>query len=431
MKFLGRSLRAFGLVACFFGLVGCPLLAQNPVSPAASNPPPKFHTASRLVVVNVVVTDRDGKQISGLKKEDFQLFEDGKAQPLLVFESHETSSQPSAAPHLHPGADEQTTIPTLAGDGAINVILFDMLNTAAEDQRYARQELSEFLETLPQGQWVALFTLNDGSLRLVGDFTTPTQDMIAAINDLHPDVSSLLLDRSGERRRVNNVYSTPSAAYELPLNAAYDWPSNGNTLEQLAQEESSIGYADRWWADMRAHQTFDAMGEIASALSGYAGRKNLLWLSGGFPGTLPPNLKERRFEPFDYLAVFQKYSGKLESSQISVYPIDVRGVKSTGRPGIPNSSDYVFAAMDSQRAMDEIAAQTGGRAFYNTNDVTKAMEHSIEHGTIYYTLAYSPRNQKWNGAFRRITVSMQRPSAKLDYREGYYATKDLHPRTSR
>jgi hypothetical protein len=80
--------------------------------------------------------------------------------------------------------------------------------------------------------------------------------------------------------------------------------------------------------------------------------------------------------------------------------------------------------------MSEIAAQTGGRAFYNTNDLKAAMLQGVEHGANYYTLAYSPRNQKWNGAFRRITVKIDRPRVRLDYREGYYGTKDRMSQTS-
>ena len=220
-------------------------------------------------------------------------------------------------------------------------------------------------------------------------FTTPTHDLIAAVDHVHPIVSSMLLDTNHEGWRENSIYS-----------GSYEWPSNGNPLQVMARRNET-GW---WWRDMRAQQTFQAMGEIGGALSDYAGRKNLLWLSGGFPGTLPPNLKDPRFKSRDYLAIFQKYSGKLESSQISVYPIDLRGLKQTILPGIPESSEEVFGIMDSQRALDEIAAQTGGRALYKTNDVTLAMKRSIEHGATYYTLAYSPRNQKWNGAFRHITV---------------------------
>jgi hypothetical protein len=81
MLFLGRALRIFGSVTCAFWLVGAPSAAQNPVS-SAPNSNPTFHTSSNLVVVNVVVSDRDGKPILGLGKEDFELIEDGKVQSL-------------------------------------------------------------------------------------------------------------------------------------------------------------------------------------------------------------------------------------------------------------------------------------------------------------------------------------------------------------
>ena len=74
--------------------------------------------------------------------------------------------------------------------------------------------------------------------------------------------------------------------------------------------------------------------------------------------------------------------------------------------------------------MRDVAEETGGRAYYNTNDLKGALQRSIEHGSTYYTLAYVPQNHDWNGNFRRIKVLVQRNGVKLDYRQGYYAIRD-------
>ena len=419
MLFLGRALRIFGSVTCAVWLVGGPSAAQNPVSPA-SNSNPTFYTSSNLVVVNVVVSDRDGKPILGLRKEDFELIEDGKVQSLQVFESHVASSSPSVVPDLHATPHENTSSPKLAADGAINVILFDMLNTPAEDQNYARQQMIEFLRRgMPIGQRVALFVLGN-ELRMLGIFMTPTPDWVAAAYRLQPNVEAML--DTHDEQWTSSIYS-----------GSYEWNPNGKSPLVLLQDLPDP--TRRWRVEARVQQTFDAMGAIAHALADYPERKNLLWLSEGFPGTMPLDHKEARFESRDYLAIFQKYSGQLESSQISIYPIDARGAAHVGLPGI-DIEPAVFPgrrvdeSLEAQRRTSEIAAQTGGRAFYNTNDLKAAMLLGVEHGANYYTLAYLPRNQKWNGAFRRITVKINRPRVRLDYREGYYGTKDRMSQTS-
>ncbi|HEX8813134.1 MAG TPA: VWA domain-containing protein, partial [Terracidiphilus sp.] len=205
-------------IASLFLCAGVALtVAQTPTSPAtseANEPTPTFRSSSRLVVVDVVVANREGKPISGLKKEDFNLLEDGKDQTLQVFEPHVPVRQPGAVPDLHLGPGEYTNFPKLAANSAINVILFDILNTPTEDQISARQQMIEFLKTLPRGQRVALFTLGH-DLRMLTGFTTSTEELIAAAYKLRPGVSPLL-DTDDEKRSENhtlsNIYSGGSPA---------------------------------------------------------------------------------------------------------------------------------------------------------------------------------------------------------------------------
>jgi hypothetical protein len=177
-------------------------------------------------------------------------------------------------------------------------------------------------------------------------------------------------------------------------------------------------------------KTFEGLGALARALSGYARRKNLLWLSEAFPATVLPQVQDVRPNYRNYLAIFQKYSGLLEASQISVYPIDIRGLKNTslppvgGDPGFHSTERQDADLTGSQFTMRDVAEQTGGRAYYNTNDLKGALQRSMEHGSTYYTLAYVPQNHDWNGDFRRIKVQVERTGVKLDYRRGYYAIRD-------
>jgi hypothetical protein len=130
----------------------------------------------------------------------------------------------------------------------------------------------------------------------------------------------------------------------------------------------------------------------------------------------------------------------LIDAQIAMYPVDARGLmansvfdasnpgrdkygRSISRPG------RLGAAISAENAnlqnvhstMQEMADRTGGRAFYNTNDIDGAIRKSIDDGSTYYTLAYYPENKNWNGKFRKIHVTVNKPGVKLRYRLGYYA----------
>ena len=379
----------------------------------APNSVPTFRSSSRLVVVDVVATDHDGKPREGLNKEDFTIIEDGKEQELRVFERHVPATQLAAVPDLHLGPAEFTNFPQQPSNSAVNVVLFDILNTPTEDQLYARQQMIEFLKTLPHGQRVALFTLGY-ELKMVAGFTTSTDELIAAAMKVKPGVSPLL-DTEHDLAMEDHVQSV------LQQGA----PS-GNMAQMMRDftEETRLVHTD-----IRVEKTFESLGQLARALSGFTGRKNLLWLSEAFPAAVLPRAPNWQPDSKNYLAVFQKYSGLIEASQISVYPIDVRGLRSDMQSlsGVQErvSQERAHSVMgSSQLLMRDVAEQTGGEAFYNGNDLKGAMRRSIEHGSTYYTLAYSPENKKWDGSFRKIEVKLAHTGIRLDYRRGYYAVPD-------
>lgn len=448
------------------GLAGTVQLLSQRMHPAPSpsvatapapDATPTFKSSSRLVVVDVVVTDHDGNPISGLDRGDFTILEDGKVQVVQSFEPHVPVKQTGAVPDIQLPAGEFTNFPKQASNSAVNIVLFDILNTPTEDQMFARQQMIEFLKTLPRGQRVALFTLGY-DLKMITGFTTSTDDLIAAANKLRPGVSALLdteQDMAAEDHVNSQIYGgmSPSSSSNAPTatgggSGGPPIAAGGNSLGPLAsttyQDPASSGGAlslaqmmDEFTtetrlvrSDIRVEKTFESLGALARALSGYTGRKNLLWLSEVFPAGVLSQREYFRPDARNYLWNFQKYSGLLEASQISVYPIDLRGLKNTtlqpagGGPELDPSDRQHGDEAGSQMMMRDVAQETGGRAFYNGNDLKSAMQRSIQHGSTYYTLAYSPQNKKWNGDLRHIQVKLARPGTNLDYRRGYYAVAD-------
>lgn len=196
--------------------------------------------------------------------------------------------------------------------------------------------------------------------------------------------------------------------------------------------------------DNRVALTLQSLEQIARSVAGVPGRKNLIWLSSGFPLDLEPDYEggagrvstaER-----NYHAAVEQTAAFLAASQIAVYPVDAQGVAVAGvdvtvsRRGMfdTNRSGTYGDVMSSQatqyssihNTMDVLAKDTGGEAFYNNNDLKGAIGRSIDEGSSYYTIAYTPANNNWDGKLRKIEIKTKRKGIKLLYRRNYFAVPD-------
>ncbi len=186
------------------------------------------------------------------------------------------------------------------------------------------------------------------------------------------------------------------------------------------------------------------MESLSRAMSGYPGRKNLIWLSTSFPVQLLADPKQEN-QPWrnsaSYQSVLASAGALLAKSRIAVYPVDVRGLQGRGVDisnsaaeagawtGPATNSQYgdlmvsqTAAYSEERSTMRQVAEQTGGEAFTGTNNLKRAMQRSMEDGSIYYTLAYTPDKVDPQTAFHRIDVKIDHPDMKLAYRRGYYSS---------
>jgi VWFA-related protein len=395
---------------------------------------PVYETATvlkaitRLVVVDVVATNGKGDAITDLRKEDFTLTEDGKPQGIRTFSLQQPTPEKGQNPEAQPRLPENitTNIPRYNVNNALNVILIDALNTATLNQAYAREEMIKYLRTIPEGQPVAVYSLGR-KLTLLQDFTSDPSILKKAAQDLKTEASRLKDNPSGG---------------PLPQLLPTGFVDSGLIPQQLVQQMERFQNEDTLhMTDARVRLTLDALGALARALAGYPGRKNLLWISEGFPLDINPDFSLGSANDRHYSPDIARVADNLIDAQVAVYPIDARGLvgfsafdvqnngvdqfgRSTGANGgrlastISKDSDVLMSA---HATMQEVAEKTGGRAFYNRNDIDGAIRNSIADGSTYYTLAYYPENKNWDGRFRKIQLKTSRSGIKLRYRLGYYA----------
>ena len=355
---------------------------------------PTIKAESRIVVVDVVVTDKQGQSVLGLRKDDFHLSEDGGPQIVTSFEEHKGAAPNEIKlPPMPPNVF--TNFPTARGADSVNVLLLDLLNTQPQNQAFVRQQVIKYLGEVPPGTRLAVFALGS-HLRIVRGFTTDFSGISATLEDkklgIAPEVSRDLQTDA-------NQYSDAEILRQMRKSQAA--PSAIDAVESFQRDES----AER--ANSRSELTLQAFQQIARYLSPIPARKNLIWFSDNFPVSFFPDTGGRVPKNQDHI---QKTSDMLTAAKVAIYPVSALGV--LGDPTfdaskLAGSRRELEARLSvNQIAMETVAQETGGRAFYSTNALSDAVKDAVVNGSHYYTLAYSPANDKNDGKFRRIQVSL-------------------------
>ncbi len=348
---------------------------QNSSSPPTTRPESNnflFKSVVNRVVLDVVVTDSQGKPARGLTRQDFSVTEDGRPQQILTFDIYGLNSGLNSAPESAALSTLPTTTPVNAPrtlvNGPLYVLLLDLVNTETEDEAYARKQLLQFISGKPQGTRFAIFVLSDG-LHLVQGFTDDEKRLYAALDPSHP----------------------------------------GPHIPRVFLNQSNYGRGDI--PMMVSVLTF-----ISRFLDGVSGRKNLIWVSGEFPLKLFACPSQDPSCP-RYIEMTKAALDVMAQDHVALYPLDVRGV-ALDHPRGP-TGELLLAS--SYLLQDEIAKSTGGRAYHSDNGLKDLLDEAVEDGANYYTLSYSPSNRNYNGALRYIQVDLAKKGYNLSYPRSYHA----------
>jgi VWFA-related protein len=392
-------LPVIGIVCCA-GTIAA--LAQTPAPPAQV--PPVFRSDTRLVEVSVVVHDKSGAPAVGLTRGDFTLYDEGKEQRIELF-SVDSDQTVGTAPVLAPGEYSNRTEGRTSG--AVTVVLFDRVNTSLADQRQARDQVVKVLGQIRREDRVALYVLDSTSLRMLHDFTSDSTSLIRVFSKQPareaPEIDALDV---GDRPLACPMCDEAGGLSGFLLGAAQD-------LSNLVTKT-------------RIEMSAAALETIAHRLAGVQGRKNLIWVSSGFPLVLSGHLGvEQMTEPVD------RATRAASDANVAIYPVDARGLVVNQMPSVMTSNATFGNTGDlpprppsrtvSFDSAKMLAADTGGRAFFNTNDIASAVRGALDDGRLTYVLGYYPSHGKWNGAFRAITVQVNRPGVDVRHRLGYAA----------
>jgi VWFA-related protein len=401
---LFRSFRYFQILNIVIVLVfagGLAFSQSAPPPPPAQQAPAGIQNPSdatilravvRLIQVTVVAEDGDGKPVTDLKKEDFLLRDNGQAQKLTFFAEQNSVAARVSTIGTTPAPSNffsNHVENSPSGANSVTILLFDALNTDFKDLSYAKEKVINFLQHMQPQDQVALYVLTPSTLYVMHDFTNDSETLVRLMGGKPETASTTPASAPGPN----------DAKIEKLIN---DSLSESNAFYKAGQRVNAV------------ETTSQAMLQIAQNVVNIPGRKNLVWISAGFPITMGNAIPlGSRDDGYDFTGMLSSTAMQLGDANVAVYPVDARGLV-----GPRGGRAMVSPNVDS---MVKIAEGTGGRPLYNTNDIATSIRKAVDDSRVSYVLGYYPTNDKWDGRFRELSIKLARPGVHLRYKTGYYA----------
>ncbi len=362
-------------------------------------PPVRFRVSSNLILVDVRVRDSQGRPITGLRAEDFSIWEEGVLQEISFFQ--EIALPLTASPVVRA---ETTSAPTrvaadssqpVAPEKRLLILLFNFSSAGLQDIQMMRGAAQQFLEEDFTGDDAAAVLVFNNGLEMLTDFTSDRallSRILGGLSDGNPELDLSLPEEEAD--------------------------SEQDSASQFIADETEF-------ALFETNQQLSAIQSVAEAFRDVLGRKALLYFSSGLTSRGIENEEQMRWT-----------TDLCNRANISIYSVDARGLvalspgggahRAGGGSGIFNGRaalNQLVSLSQSQEALITLAADTGGAALVDDNDLSKIFRQAREDASHYYLIGYSTPTPPSDGRFRRIEVRTQPSYARLEYRTGYYADR--------
>jgi VWFA-related protein len=405
-----KLLQTLALTASLFTTVcaGAQQIGQNTSAATPQGFTLSIH--SQLIVETVTVKDKQGHFIPGLTAKDFALTEDGVPQTIRFCEHQNIDTDAKPLPALTPD-DEQLTLykrlnrtqiaPEDSGSSRYKnrrllALYFDMSTMDPADQLRALSAAEEFLRTqMTSADLVSILRYQGGSVDILQDFTADRNKLLSILQTL------IVGEGQGSKESIDDAGSADTGA--------------------------AFGQDDSQFNVFNTDRQLSALETASKMLGDLSEKKSLIYFASGL-----------RLNGIDNQAQLHATVDAAIKAGVSFWPIDARGLVAAaplgdatqGSPG--NAGIYTGAAAQasidylqhSQDTLYALAGDTGGKALFDTNDLTRGITQAQHAIADYYILGYYTTDTAENGRFRRVKISLTNGvAANLDYREGYFAAK--------
>ncbi len=360
---------------------------------------------SDLVLTNIVVRDKKtGEVVRGLTASDFQVQENGKPQKIISFDFQ---SVDQAAPlneatvngkagNTIMGSMNRSATSTELRNHRLIVMFFDITSMQPEDLERAQDAARNYINRQMQpADLVAVVSL-DQSLSLDRDFTANKQLLLNAVN-----------------------------AYSGTQGAGFQ--SGATSTTNQVEDTTSFTADESEYNDVNTDRELFAFADIAHSLAYINEKKSLLYFSGGI-----------QRDGIENQASLHAAINASVRANMSIYSVDARGLEAISPLGdastgsLRGTSSYNGAALqnnldsnfNTQEVMATLSSDTGGKAFFDSNDFSPAFQRIQQDTSAYYVIGFRSTDTEKDGRYRRLTIKINRPNVKLEYRPGYYAPAD-------
>jgi VWFA-related protein len=383
-----------------------------------------FKSQTILVQVPTVVADKAGNHVHNLSRDAFKILENGKQQRIAIFEEVNTGSSHSAQATNPPGTFSNFTLERQPF--AITVIALDTINTPFLDQTFGRKQLIKYLaDNLESGRVFGLVVIGRKGLQVLSGLNSDPASLLAALKKASGEMSAM--EAFGADGKV--MAASGDGASELTGGIS----PGADPVAKMQQFILGADAVQGGYQQTRAiEDTLKAFLAVAWSLSGIPGRKSLVWATGSFPFTLdsPSSLPGGNLS-----LLYERTMEALNDAQVSVYPVDVRGLVNTtptadatysgdlSGPGFADTAaERNSLQTSSVHSLENFAEMTGGRAFFNNNDVSAGFKRAADDSSSYYLLGYYVDNLNTKPGWRKLQVQVVRKDVEVHARTGFLVT---------
>jgi len=390
------------------------LIASSPAFPQQNPTGYTFRSQSELVLVNVTARDSHGNLVRDLKQGDFTILEDNKMQQPSSFDVENTDiahtvAQPSSSllgptrPNPAKPPEAITTQNTTQfKDRRLIVLFFDLSSMQPDEIDRAVTAAQTYVDKqMAAADLIAVVSLSN-SLNVNLEFTE---------------------DRAALKKTL--------AGFGTGAGEGFDAGTTGTT-EGTADTGQAFTADDTEYNIFNTDRRLEALHSIADRLAGVDQKKSLIYFSSGMDRTGIENQAQLRAA-----------TNAAVRANLAIYTMDIRGLQAMVPGGeaqnasLRGTSPYSGQStlnqynsnFSSQETLVTLAGDTGGRAFLDSNDFGRVFTGVQQDTSFYYMIGYRSTNTARDGRFRRITVRVNRPGLKLDFRKGYYAPADFQHST--
>ncbi|MEP6716871.1 MAG: VWA domain-containing protein [Terriglobia bacterium] len=385
-------------------LCAIPQQAPAPAPPVAGDGTVTFRTNTQLVIETVTVTDKNGKPVEGLTAKDFTITEDGAPQTIQFCEFQKLLDTPDAAtappPPVRPVTKTQIA-PEPPGDirykdRRLMVMYLDMTAMPMPDQLRALAAASKFIKTqMAPADLLAIMEYTGTAVKVLDDFTDDRDELLQTID-------------------------------KLVIGEGNGFDENAND-ESSADTGAAFGQDDSEFSIFNTDRQLAALQTAVKMLASLNEKKAFIYFASGL-----------RLNGINNQAQMQATVNSAIRGNVAFYPIDARGlvasaptgdatVGSPGGVGMYSGGSALAFTGNLQRSQDTLytlASDTGGKALLDYNDLSAGIVNAQHAITSYYIIGYYTTKTAPDGKFRRIKIAYAGDaSAKLAYRQGYYAGK--------